>query len=878
MAGSSYNHSDAEQHWGSEWEKNGTYRWDPSKSREETFVIDTPPPTVSGSLHVGHVFSYTQTDVIARFQRMCGKNVFYPIGWDDNGLPTERRVQNYFAIRCDPSLPYDPAWKPVRPEGKDPQVKLVSRRNFIEACAALTEEDEKAFEALWRKLALSYDWTQQYATISKHSIKVSQYSFLDLIKKGELYSTEAPTLWDVDFNTAIAQAELEDREIQGAFHDLRFEIEGGGHFIIATTRPELLASCIAVVAHPDDTRYQSLFGKTAITPLFHAPVPIVPADHAEPEKGTGIMMVCTFGDMMDVAWWKQSRLPIRQTIDRSGRIIPIRFGEGPFESRNAAKANAAFSQLAGLRVKQAQKKVVELLSADGSAADGQSRALIGEPRPVKHAVKFYEKGERPLEIVTSRQWFIRVLDHKEELLEQGRKVEWHPPHMLVRYENWVLGLNQDWCISRQRYFGVPIPVWYPISGDGIVQYSSPIFPDESALPVDPLSDPAPGYREEQRGKPGGFTGDCDVMDTWATSSLTPQLMSHWSIDDVRHHKLFPMDMRPQAHEIIRTWAFCTIAKAWLHEREIPWKHAVISGWILDPDRKKMSKSKGNVVTPSEIIDQYSADGVRYWAARARLGTDTAYDLGVFKIGQKLVIKLLNASRFVLGHFDRIQLDPKTISVNDISEELDVALVAKLRTVIETATAAFEKFDYAAALQAAEEAFWDYCDNYLELVKKRSYLAEDSAARRSAFATLGWSLRTFLRLFAPHIPYVTEELWSSSFAASGRDSSIHTTAWPSVLEVASVRSPKNIEIWSVLSEAVGVVRGTKTSAQKSQKWPLASLRIEAPDELAAALRTVASDLADISNVAPANFTITAPASPLEPNQKCRVTAVLGDKAE
>lgn len=863
----SYNHLEVESKWSARWEEQGIYRWDPSRSRNETFIIDTPPPTVSGSLHVGHVFSYTQTDVIARFKRMCGLNIFYPIGWDDNGLPTERRVQNYFAIRCDPSLPYDPAWKASKPQQKDPEIKYVSRRNFIEACAQLTEEDEKAFEHLWRRLGLSYDWSLQYATVSRQSIQISQYSFLDLVKKGELYSAEAPTLWDTDFQTAVAQAELEEREVHAAFHDLRFDIEGGGDFIISTTRPELLGACIAVVAHPDDERYKPLFGKTAITPLYHAPVPICAAEHADPEKGSGILMVCTFGDVMDVAWWKQSKLPIRQIIDRNGKIMPVSFGEAPFESVNPEEANAVHAQLAGLRVKQAQKKIVELLSERG--------ALQGEPKPITHPVKFFEKGDRPLEIVTSRQWFIRVLDHKRDLLEQGRKVEWHPSHMLNRYENWVEGLNQDWCISRQRYFGVAIPAWYPINSDGVVQYDAPIFPSEEQLPIDPLSHVPAGYKEEQRGKPGGFEGDPDVMDTWATSALTPQLMSQWGTDPERHKKLFPMDMRPQAHDIIRTWAFVTITKAWLHDREIPWKHAIISGWILDPDRKKMSKSKGNVVTPEHLLDEYSSDAVRYWASRARLGADTAFDPGIFKIGQKLVTKLLNASRFVFSHFERLGIDPASSRVEEIQQELDLALIARLRSVISDATAAFERFDYASALQIVEEEFWSFCDNYLELVKKRTYLEEDTPERRSAFATLSWSLKTFVRLFAPFIPYVTEDLWSTSFAADGH--SIHRASWPSPEEVSVVSPPQHEKSWNALIDVLGKIRGAKTSAQKSLKWPVLEVSVSGPEESCRSLRPVVSDLADAGNTTVEGIRITETQSADE-NELFKVEVKLAENME
>ncbi len=847
---SGYDHNEVEAKWAKDWEDRGTYRWDPERPRSESFIIDTPPPTVSGSLHVGHVFSYTQTDVIARYKRMRGLNVFYPIGWDDNGLPTERRVENYFSVRCNPNLPYDPDWKAERPEGKDAPVKAISRRNFIDACALLTIEDEKAFESLWRRIGLSFDWSLQYATISTQSIHISQYSFLDLVKKGELYSREAPFFWDTDDQTAVAQAEMEDREIQGAFYDLRFEVEGGGHFIISTTRPELLAACVAVVAHPDDERYRHLFGKTAITPLFHAPVPICAAEHADPEKGSGILMVCTFGDMMDVEWWKQSKQPIRLIVEKSGRLMNVEFGKAPFDSRNPEKANQAYDQISGLRIKQAQKKIAGLLAEEGSAADGESRALQGDPKPITHPVKFYERGKNPLEIVTTRQWFINVLDHTQELVEQGRKVEWHPSFMLTRYENWVEGLNQDWCISRQRFFGVPIPVWYPLDEKGAAQYDSPIYPAEDMLPVDPLSHVPPGYDASQRGQPGGFEGDGDVMDTWATSGLTPQLVSHWGIDSGRHKKLFPADMRPQAHEIIRTWAFATITKAWFHEKEIPWKHAVISGWILDPDRKKMSKSKGNVVTPQHLIEEHSADGVRYWAARARLGADTAFDPGMFKIGQKLVTKLFNACRFVLSHFERLGIDPKSIRTTDITQELDCALIAQLRCIIDDSTAAFERFDYAAALQLIEDAFWSFCDNYLELVKKRSYLEVDSTERKSAFATLGWSINIFLRMFAPYLPFVTEELWSGAFAGEGKLQSVHSSSWPSSEEISGVRAPSSPKSWAAIVDVIGKIRGAKTVAQKSLKWPVASVTIEGCEENCSALNGVLKDLSDGAN-APAD---------------------------
>ena len=853
-------HLELEKKWRKIWDETKIFAWDPSKSREETFVVDTPPPTVSGSLHMGHVFSYTQTDVVTRYQRMCGKNIFYPIGWDDNGLATERRVQNFFGIRCDPRKPYQADWKPEQTKDDKKQQEEISRRNFIEACAILTHEDEKAFRDLWQHLSLSVDWSTEYATINDHCRRISQLSFLDLIKKGLCYNVYAPTVWDVDFKSAISQAEIEDKEIPGAYHSVKFGVDGGGDFTIMTTRPELIPACIAIVAHPDDERYKPLFGKFAITPLFQARVPIVAAPHADPEKGTGILMVCTFGDVMDFEWWKKSGLPMRQIIDLSGNLKSLQFGESPFDSKNPELANQNYSQLIGLSVKKAQRKIVELLAAPGSGLDGTSAALIGEPKPITHPVKFYEKGDRPLEIVPTRQWFVKILDLKDQLLAQGRKIAWHPEYMRARYENWVEGLNQDWCISRQRFFGVPFPVWYPLDAQGTPDYKHPLYPEASQLPVDPMSQVPQGYREDQRDKPNGFSGDPDVMDTWATSSLTPQIASKWTTDPSRHKKLFPMDIRPQSHEIIRTWAFYTIVKAWLHEKEIPWKNVMISGWILDPDRKKMSKSKGNVVTPQSLLAEHSADAVRYWSARARLGVDTAFDPKLFTIGRKLTTKLFNASRFLLMQMERVGAKVTDFNPTQIAEPLDCALVAKLKTLITEATNNFNNFEYAAALQASEDAFWEFCDHYLELVKVRSYSEQDTPARRSALATLSWSLKTFLRLFAPVIPYMTEEVWSWSFVAGGRDRSVHTTAWPTISEVKTVPAPSHELSYRAAIEVTGKIRGTKTDAQKNLRWPVSSLIISGSDAHLAALKPMLSDVLAAGNVVESGLKLNPGANP------------------
>jgi len=679
------------------WERDGTYRFDRSKSRPQIYSIDTPPPTVSGSLHVGHVFSFTHTDFIARFQRMRGKEVFYPMGWDDNGLPTERRVQNYFGVRCDPSLPYDPNFTP--PEKPDKPIS-VSRPNFIELCTRLTIEDEKAFEKLWRYLGLSVDWSMTYATIGRDAQLVSQKMFVRHLERNLAYQVEAPTLWDVDFRTAVAQAELEDREQPGAYHNIHFKkADGSGVVAIETTRPELIPACVALVAHPGDARYQPLFNTEVITPLFGVRVPVRAHALADPEKGSGIAMICTFGDTTDVTWWRELKLPVRAIVQPNGTLGPVTWGQPGWESADAARAQAAYDQLAGLSAKKAQVKIAELLRESGD--------LQGDPKPITHNVKFYEKGDRPLEIVTSRQWFIKTIDSCHDFIERGREISWHPPFMQVRYENWVNGLNGDWCISRQRFFGVPFPVWYPVRADGSTDYAGVIVPPESRLPLDPSTDVPEGYTADQRGKPGGFIGDPDVMDTWATSSVSPQLVTGWGRDEDLFARTFPMDLRPQAHDIIRTWLFSSVVRAHFENNSVPWTNATISGFVLDPDRKKMSKSKGNVVTPLALLQEHGSDGVRYWAARGGPGVDTAFDPGQMKIGRKLAMKVLNVSKFVLAGEQ-----PE----GPVTEALDRGMLQNLAAVVDEATAELENYEYAKALAKIESFFWDFCDNYIEAAK------------------------------------------------------------------------------------------------------------------------------------------------------------------
>ncbi|WP_299447186.1 valine--tRNA ligase [uncultured Phycicoccus sp.] len=821
-----------EDKWGEVWREQDTYAFDREAalagSRADVFSIDTPPPTASGSLHMGHVFSYTHTDCMARYKRMAGFNVFYPIGWDDNGLPTEKRVQNYYGVRGDASLPYDPQFQPpFRGDAKSMKAAdemPISRQNFIELCDELTVKDEEAFESLFRRIGHSYDWSIGYRTIDDHSRATSQQAFLRNVRRGEAYQSEAPGLWDVTFQTAVAQAELEARDYPGAYHRVAFH-GAAGDVHIETTRPELIPSCVALIAHPDDERYQPLFGTTVRTPLFDVEVPVVAHPLAEMDKGAGIAMCCTFGDLTDVVWWRELRLPTRSVVTRTGRLQT----EVPAWLEGTPGADLYAEHLGGRTAFSAREAVVAALRESGD--------LDGEPTPTQRKANFYERGEKPLEIVTTRQWYIRnggrEADLNAALVARGEEVDFHPSFMRSRYANWVQGLNGDWLVSRQRFFGVPIPVWYPVDADGEPDHDHPILPDESELPVDPAANPPAGYTEDQRGVPGGFVGDPDILDTWATSSLSPQIAGGWrgaggAAPDPLFEKVFPMDVRPQGHDIIRTWLFSTVVRAHFEHGSVPWTNAAISGWILDPDRKKMSKSRGNVVTPEDLLKEHSADAVRYWAASGRLGADAAYDVGQIKVGRRLAIKVLNASKFALS-FGAVEgeLAPQ------ITDPLDRSVLAALREVVEKATSGFEAWDYTRSLEATESFFWTFCDDYLELVKDRAYGSRGDEAAASARATLRLALDVVLRLFAPVLPYVTEEVWSWT-----HEGSVHRAAWPTVSELPEGGDPA---VLAAVGAALAVVRKAKSEAKVGMRAEVPTATIVGP---AATLEHVRAGEADL----------------------------------
>ena len=853
-----YDAKTREKFWQNHWNEKKIFAWKNDLPKEQTFVIDTPPPTVSGLLHMGHVFSYSQADFVARFQRMSGKDVFYPMGFDDNGLPTERLVEKIIEKKAG-------VFEAENGHG-----------SFVKKCREVVDEAEKEFEILFNSIALSVDWSQKYQTISPDSQKISQASFVDLYNKKLVEKKFEPVFWDISDRTALAQADLIDKEVEGVMNYVLFGIEGSEETIeIMTTRPELLPACVAVMVHPEDERYKKFHGKSAVTPLFGVKVKIIADDLVQLDKGTGAVMCCTFGDETDIRWWKKHQqnynLPIvsRPIISRNGMMskcdivddqlaffdIMDNSARGlafhrvmrPEECQNFNEFIRIYKELVeGKRIKEAKEAIVEAL---------KEKNLLLKQESIKRAVKCAERSGVPIEILVVPQWFIKILDKKDLLKAKAAECNWFPEYMKVRIDQWIDGLQWDWCISRQRFFGVAFPVWYSKRAG---EEGKILVADVTQLPCDPNIDLPSGYLREE------VTAETDIMDTWMTSSVSPQLSSRGvsneiSFDKERHEKLFPADLRPQAHEIIRTWAFYTLVKSTLHQNSIPWKNLMISGWCLSADKTKMSKSKGNVVTPTALIEEKGSDIVRYWASTSHLGADTAYLEDIFKIGQKLITKLFNAAKFASMNFELLQADAK------VTEASDIWVLSRLEQVVKRATEEFSKFEYARAREAIEEFFWrDFCDNYLEICKVRSYglsaekLAgiefsdaqknEILAKQQSSILTLRICLNTLLKLFAPFIPHICDEIYSTIFSEEFEEiGSINARGnWPKIDQ--KFFDQKLFEMGEAALEVIFEVRKFKSEKNISMKTTVKKLVVNSQKDLL----EISEDLKNVCNAEELEF--------------------------
>jgi valyl-tRNA synthetase len=808
-----YDFKTAEPRLQARWAELGIYEFRPEQAGRP-FTVDTPPPTISGRIHIGHVYSYTQADIMIRYHRMLGEQVLYPFGFDDNGMPTEIFVENNAGVRA----------------------HVVGRRAFIETCLALSAEVEDQFERFWKRLGLSVDWRIKYSTIDPGSRRVSQASFIDLHRKGEVYRQEAPTLWCTTCRTGVAQADVDDKPgVKTSLTNIAFGLDGGQELVIATTRPELLPACVAVFVHPDDARYRAVVGREARTPIFDVGVPVLADERANPEKGTGAVMCCTFGDATDVEWWRTHKLPLRIVIAEDGRL------------------NALAGSYAGLRVKEARERILEDVARLGFVRGQQA---------IEHTVGVHERGGHDLEYLVVKQWFIKLLEYKQRWLEAGRRVKWHPEFMRTRYENWIEGLNWDWNISRQRYYGVPFPVWYCRACD------EPIMASPEQLPVDP-HDTDPPVAACPRCGETGFAPEAAVLDTWATSSLTPQiigtLVEPLGVSAEEFDRRYrPMTLRPNAHDIIRTWDFYTIVRSLLHSGDIPWTDVLISGHALDPSGKKISKSKLKAAEdPGPTLEQFSADAVRYWSAGVRTGGDTALSEDVFKDGSRLVTKLWNAAKLALAHLEGYvpgAEPPPGLNATDRW------LLARLHATVARATAAMDEYEYAAAKAEVERFFWrDLCDNYLELVKQyRLYDDTDAVpvpeeARDGARYVLHHALLSVLKMLAPFMPHVTEEIYLAGFAAAEGAPSIHLARWPTAHP--GWADPSAEEAGEALIQIVEAVRRWKAERQLSVGAPIVELRLDCATALADPLGGAVLDLRSATRAQRIEITPTAEPGPL-----------------
>lgn len=763
-----------EEKWLNYWKKNKIYEF--KHDYREVYSIDTPPPTVNGKIHIGHIFSYSQAEMIARYKRLRGYNVFYPFGFDDNGLPSERLVE----------------------KEQKKKAHEIGRESFSKLCYETTNKYEEEFQDLFSKLGVSTDWSMCYKTVSSSTIKISQNSFLDLIEKGHCYHKESPALWCNECLTSIAQAELETKTIKTTFNYVNFKtVEDNEIFTIATTRPELLPAIVCVFVNPDDDKNNHLIGKTAHIPVIDVNVPIIGDEKVAIDKGTGIVMCCTFGDQTDIEWWKKYNLPLKYIFTDDGRIMD------------------SVPNYGGLKIKEARKQIVDDLQVGG---------YIVKIEELEHEVQTHERCGSEVEYTVMKQWFIDIMSHKEDFLRIGNEINWYPTHMHNRYEEWVNNVAWDWCISRQRYFGVPFPVWY------CKECGEPIFASKEQLPVNPLTD-TPSIEKCHKCGCKEFIPESDVMDTWATSSVTPLINMKYGEKDNYESILKPMSLRSNASEIIRTWDFYTIVKSYYHFGIKPWDNVMISGFVMANKGEKISKSKGNSkVEPLDLIKQFSADVVRYWAASGRLGTDITFSEETLLRGKKLVNKIWNVSKFVQMHLDDYQ-----DKVFDDFEYIDKWILGNFIDMEKEYLKYLDNYEIGLALNILEKFFWNFCDNYIEIVKHRLYRPEEfgEKARYSGQKTIYILLYKLLQDFSIFFPFITEEIYQDIYHDM---KSIHIT------EIKSLNYSFDEEIvnGNLMCEIISMVRGKKSSSNLSLKTIVKKLEIDCSPNLKKAIEEANKD--------------------------------------
>lgn len=763
-----YDAKEIESKWKQYWEKNNTYAY---VKKEKNFTIDTPPPTVSGTMHMGHAFSYSQGDFIARFQRMIGNGVFYPFGTDDNGLPTEHLIEKMKKVR---SISMD-------------------RSEFVELCDKTIEEIKPEFIQAWIDLGVSADYKNSYSTISKDSIKASQKSFLELHKKGHIRRATTPTTWCVKCQTAIAQADFDNIDKSSKFNDIKFKDEDGNDLIIATTRPELIPACVALFCHPDDERYKKIVGKKAIVPLFNYKVPIMTDETVAIDKGTGLMMVCTFGDKEDVEKWHKYKLDSRIVFTKYGTL------------------NELAQKYEGLKILPGRQAIIDDLKTEG---------FLLEQKDITHAVNVHERCGTEIEFMVTPQWFIDVLSNKDMLVKAADKINWNPEFMKTRYVHWVENLNWDWCISRQRHFGVPFPIWYEKDS------GKAILADESQLPTDPTKDFPLNYS----GNKDNLIPEKDVMDTWATSSITPQIandLANKSFEEVG--KNIPMSIRLQAHDIIRTWAFYTITKSMYHHNKVPWENIMVAGFVLDPQGKKMSKSIGNTIDPLKVMEDFSADAIRYAASSVKLGDDIPFNDKYVLTGKKTATKIFNASKFVHMNLEGYDLN-KEFDYNSLTT-IDKWIISLISKAVVASKEYLEKYEFSKARAETDKVFWTFCDYYLEIAKDRVYKSDvyGTESKEKAQMTLSKSLNMLLKLYAPFMPFITEEVYSWEFAKiKNAKNSIHLNLWP-VVEKTWINEDVEKE-GNLACDIISAIRKYKNENQVSQNHEILKLKINSKNKI------------------------------------------------